>query len=480
MTKQQLSLTVVLLFVMAVLGACGGGNNDSAPPPPPPPSGGFALEGSFFFVLNGIDANGVFRVAGVFNADGNGRITGGIEDYTQGSTVVVNTAFSGTYNLNTSTGVGTATLSAPSGTTTLQFVMSGQNFAYINEYDPYANASGYILKRDPTAFSNAALNGIYVFNFSGDETGYGPIAAVGAFAVDGAGNVTAGAEDLNEGGIYSPDLPLTGTYQIGADGRGVASLDNGTYALPIVCYVIDANTITFLSSDSTVGAFGRAEKQSGMAGTPTLSGGYAFSENGSSTVGGIATVGRFAADSAGNISAGVLDEVEEGTPYTNAAFSGTYQMDTNGRVQAALRTEWGTWNHVLWFINPGRAFVLYTDSDRVESGVVEKQQATFSPGSVNGYFGFALTGYDTSDYIDTAGVMWMDGNGGLTFEQWLNVTGTTSHFSTGGTYSVESNGRGTATPGDGSHLQFYLVSSSKAFLLQTDQDTTVSGSAQKQ
>jgi hypothetical protein len=208
--------------------------------------------------------------------------------------------------VNASTGIGTATLNAPSGATDLHFILSGQNFAYVNEYDPYGNATGYFMRRDTTAFSNSALNGIYVYNFSGDETGYGPVAAVGAFVADGTGKITAGAQDLNQGGAFNPDLPLAGTYNVGSNGRGTLALDNGTYSLQAIMYVIDANTVTFLSTDSTVGAFGRAEKQSGMTEMPPLSGGYVLSEAGSSTVGGIVTMAQFTADASGTITNGVL------------------------------------------------------------------------------------------------------------------------------------------------------------------------------
>jgi hypothetical protein len=124
--------------------------------------------------------------------------------------------------------------------------------------------------------------------------------------------------------------------------------------------------------------------------------------------------------------------------------------------------------------------VLYTDGDRVENGVVERQVASFSPASLNGYFGFGVSGYDTVDYIDTTGVLHLDGAGGLNVEQWRNFTGALSHTSSSGTYSLQANGRGTAATTDGVHLQFYVVSNSKLYLLQTDSGTTVSGGGQKQ
>src|SRR2546425_10352897 len=74
--------------------------------------------------------------------------------------------------------------------------------------------------------NNAELNGDYAFSFNG-ITSFGggptPLAAVGRFTADGAGNITAGELDVNGTGpgAVAAATPFTGTYSIGADNRGI-------------------------------------------------------------------------------------------------------------------------------------------------------------------------------------------------------------------------------------------------------------------
>src|SRR5260370_42611868 len=79
--------------------------------------------------------------------------------------------------------------------------------------------------------NNAALNGNYAFNFtgvSGNGTTSSVFGAVGRFTTDGAGNLTNGELVTNGvgAGATSPQA-FTGTYVIGADNRGVMTLNIG-------------------------------------------------------------------------------------------------------------------------------------------------------------------------------------------------------------------------------------------------------------
>src|SRR5882724_10714303 len=76
--------------------------------------------------------------------------------------------------------------------------------------------------------NNAALNGNYAFTFNG-MSGNGSVssafAAVGRFTADGAGNLTNGQLDTNTAGGGGAAQSFTGTYSIGADNRGVMTLN---------------------------------------------------------------------------------------------------------------------------------------------------------------------------------------------------------------------------------------------------------------
>ena len=77
-------------------------------------------------------------------------------------------------------------------------------------------------------FTNANVNGAYAFSFSGADT-VGFMAVAGSMQLDGAGHITTGTMDINRqatNGQAQPatNVPLTGTYSVRADGRGVATL----------------------------------------------------------------------------------------------------------------------------------------------------------------------------------------------------------------------------------------------------------------
>src|SRR6266705_2694578 len=90
--------------------------------------------------------------------------------------------------------------------------------------------SSTVQSQTNTFVNNAELNGDYAFTFSG-ITGNGSVssvfAAVGRFTADGAGNLTNGQLETNGIGARAALVAqsFTGTYSIGADNRGVMTLN---------------------------------------------------------------------------------------------------------------------------------------------------------------------------------------------------------------------------------------------------------------
>src|SRR5262249_14283948 len=78
--------------------------------------------------------------------------------------------------------------------------------------------------------NDGKLNGNYAFSFTGHK-GNGSVssvfAAVGRFTADGAGNLSNGELDANGVGTGTALVaqPFTGSYSIGADNRGVMTLN---------------------------------------------------------------------------------------------------------------------------------------------------------------------------------------------------------------------------------------------------------------
>src|SRR5260370_6031073 len=134
--------------------------------------------------------------------------------------------------------------------------------------------------------NNAELKGDYAFTFNGMTTGGGSaftvFAAVGRFAADGAGNLTKGELDSNGAGPQEKltAQPFIGTYQIGADHRGVMNLNipgGGTLAFAMMAN----GNAKFIEIDAagghgTVGS-GTMEKTDTTAyNTSQIIGDYAF------------------------------------------------------------------------------------------------------------------------------------------------------------------------------------------------------------
>jgi len=214
-----------ILSSLAVLAACGGGGS-SNPPVNPPPSGNFtnsSLSGNYVFSVTGTandSANDFVTIMGVFTADGNGNITGGVIDQnsTASNGLILDTITSGTYSVG-SDGRPTGSSSLPAGLLTLQtssdtfqfdFVLTASTHGLVTQFENLGSASGTLDAQ--SAVTQADINGrSYAFNFTG-SSGFDtvfcnlsigssvviPYATVGAFILDSTGVITGGLEDWNK------------------------------------------------------------------------------------------------------------------------------------------------------------------------------------------------------------------------------------------------------------------------------------------
>ena len=253
-------------------------------------------------------------------------------------------------------------------------------------------------------------------------------------------------------------------------------------------YIVNANTLLLLETDSTVLGLGRAEKQSGTPFTTnSLSGGFTFGSTGdtSANVGGVNSAGTLSI-SAGAISNGAYDSVADGNATLNQAFTGTVNsVDANGRVSVSF-TPSGPGNPIeeVWYlVNPARAFSLVfypNNTSTTEDGTVDQQvSAPFSNGSLKGQYAFWMQGTTNigNTLLTRIGTFIPDGNGNLNMNETTNLYSgptlgavvTSPIYLNGNQYSVSTNGRTTANVANlSSNLVLYLVSPSKAYILQGD------------
>ncbi len=87
------------------------------------------------------------------------------------------------------------------------------------------------------SFSNANLNGTYVFSVSGTDMTGAPYAIVGSFTANGSGGngqggITGGSIDLNDPGVptlvSNAAIGSGSSYKVNVDGRGQATLNTTT------------------------------------------------------------------------------------------------------------------------------------------------------------------------------------------------------------------------------------------------------------
>src|ERR1700723_504692 len=141
--------------------------------------------------------------------------------------------------------------------------------------------------------SSSNLTGQYAFRIIGFDALGNAYAAAGSVTLDGAGNVSAGEEDLNNTSYGAPVLgdQLTGTYTVGDDGQGqmVLNATAGGVADPLVG-VAGVQTLAFTVSnsspllvtefDAAATSGGSMDAQSAAAITAGFAGNYAFSFGG--------------------------------------------------------------------------------------------------------------------------------------------------------------------------------------------------------
>jgi hypothetical protein len=465
-----------------------------------------SLGGQFAFSLSGSNGTGHFFRAGSFTADSSGNLTNVIED--------VNPAPGGTGNPITTTGTysvgadGRGQLSFNDGLTPAKFdfVLANSGQLQIIGFDSSGTASGQANAQDASTFAGAplsALNGTYVFDFSGVD-GSKALSEIGEFSADGAGNITQGSIDTNDGGTVSAapfqiygsktsckpaSPPALSSYTVSSNGRGTLTLNtvdstcgNVGPSYVLTFYVVSRGSAKFVGTDSVLQVAGYTSAQTpGVTfNLAALSGSYAFLLAGSGSGGPIATAGSFVADGAGNLASGVLDENMNGTPATDVAFqtsgthAGSYTVASNGRGTITFATASRTYKFVFYLGPVGNsttAAVQETDSGIASDGNFTLQQgAPFALTSIQGNYAIETSGTSGGALQVMTGQVAADGAGAIKAGSAvdINTGGTvTSGQTVTGSYTVPATtGRATLSLTQiGGSYAAYVVSPSEVYLL---------------
>ncbi|MFZ0636325.1 MAG: hypothetical protein WAM08_12460, partial [Candidatus Acidiferrales bacterium] len=319
--------------------------------------------------------------------------------------------------------------------------------------------------------STASLTGTYTFFVSGEDFTNSVYGAAGSFTADGAGNITAGEEDYDAYLLQDADDPFTGTYTLGADGRGTMTItltnnltigESGVQTFAIA--VTSATHAVIINFDDSAVASGTLDAQTLSASdTSVLSGGYSFIFNGADAIADLYQTGGgvLSADGAGNLAGETVDYDDGGGFFTDTPTGETYSApDANGRGNITIDG-----SYMAYYVVSGEvARFVEIDGSYIENGSLYSQGSgnVFSDASLTGTFTF---GEESLDYdlgpAALAGQFTGDGAGNLTVG--VADVNDNSGFPeladslVGGTYIIANTGGGRGTlaiPAIGDDLDF--------------------------
>jgi hypothetical protein len=500
-----------------LVSACGGGSSSNTTPPPV--AVGFtnaSLNGQYAFEMSGTDSNGRFIArVGTFTASGSGTITAAIEDVNDAGTASFVQFTGGTYSIGTD-GRGTLTLTGGGtlgGGLGLNIALSSTKAGLAVQTDGNATSSGSFDLQTASAFSLPSITGTYAFDLAGIDGVGAPLSLVGEFGMNGAGGLTGGLVDTNDGSAAAPVGPTAlsvSTFQMDAtfgasNGRGLATINGQTLAF----YIVDGTRLRMIEgNDTTLAAtVGDAFQQSGTIPTQAsaLSGNFAFIISAAAVAGNFGNIARVgsAAFNAGALSSVSLDDNNSGKYSKATGDAGTYTIDSAGSGRGTLTftdSSLGTFSYVFYLFSPTQAVVLETSNAVIGAGSMSAQPSSISTASLAGNYAFNWSGVTipSSGNIgfeeDFVGQYALSSAGAISGTVDFTELGSTSTpLFTGvpltGTFNAGGTGRNTyqvkASPGNGApsvtiNFAAYVVNGNTVYVVTTDSTRVTAGSVTAQ
>jgi hypothetical protein len=337
----------------------------------------------------------------------------------------------------------------------------------------------------------ANLSGNYAFTLTSADS-RGPSMYAGSINFDGNGGLS-GIEDSNTASGVHQQVAISGKYVSYPDGRGNLVFNaNASHPAGITLrFALNAGAAagSLIEFDGLATAKGTLAQQNAAAfNAAAVNGIYVFRAAGLDTRGnpangpeGMAMVGMFGADGAGNISGGVDDINDFGVVNgQNPLSAATYSVDTNGRGTLQLIDGSGTYNYALYVVNASESFFLETDAAPATAvlGVAELQSAQ-SYSNLAGTFAYLIDQPVVVKPTIPQTVVKEGQLGDLSLTAPNTVSGVLNDDSVTGSYVTNYgaiNGRGqittcgsgqTCTEASDQHTYFYyMVSPSRMLILQ--------------
>jgi len=265
------------------------------------------------------------------------------------------------------------------------------NGFYTAPSDPPPGATVTIAATDPSApapavatitivYSDHSLHGPYAFSYSGnDQNGF--LAVAGSFVSDGQGRIISGVEDADSflTGVAT-QVPISGTYTVGPDGRATAKLNTGRGIETWQFVLASTQHAQLIRFDTNATGGGTIDQQNvdALTNSPTvLSGFYVFGLLGAdASFNPLGMAGKFSADGTGVIpqTNTILDVNDNGIASGGAiitndrTLSGNYHFDPafpdTGRGLLTLTSATtGMRQYAFYAIDTTRAHVIEIDTE---------------------------------------------------------------------------------------------------------------------
>jgi hypothetical protein len=289
------------------------------------------------------------------------------------------------------------------------------------------------------------LSGSYVFSLHGVGPSGEAFAAVGVFTADGNGNITSGQQDVNDSvfGLQQQAAISSGTYSVGTDGRGQATLNSAS----------KARIIELSNAELSSGLF---EQQVPAALSALAGPAYVLRMDGSSSNGSvISRVGLLTATGTGPSASVVLDENYNGTftptiagSNVNFSFSGTSGRGVLQFVtaQGGANSNGTTIDLVFYVVNSTRIEFLSVNTSEQLSGYADAQSGAFTTASVSSPYVYSISGSSATGFITETGSFTLNSGAVSTgLEDFIDTGAYSASVPFTGTYAVDSTNNGRFT-----------------------------------
>jgi len=301
-----------------------------------------------------------------------GTSLSGAEDVLRAGSVS-SPSISGSTTAPDANGRGTVTFteSATNITSTYLYYMIDSNTLNLLQIDPNSLGEGRAELRSGTTFSNASVSEGFAFRSGGDTpmNVYGAN-TLGVFTTDGGGTVTGATYDMVDDGVLASVESVTGTYNVSGNGRVTIDLNpQDPSAVHEIGWLVDSSHGFFLAD-----AVGRVEdgrfdqQQNAPFSSASLNGQFAFYLSGYDTQSPsvVGRIGMLTFDGTQKITFTDYFVNRTGLRTQKGGFTGSYNVDANGRVTASVSGV--TKGLVMCLVSNSSGYLMVEDPGAEEPG----------------------------------------------------------------------------------------------------------------